>query len=283
MAERDRAAVRIELVAEGIDTELPSRWDDLRGERFVDLDDVDVIDRHARPLERLPRRLDRSEAHDLRLQRRDAGGDDPGQRADPEILGLTVGGDHDRGRAVVERTRVAGGYPPVFSEHWLQGGEHLHRGVRPRPVIAVHGGAVRQRHGDDLAVEEPAVARLYRTRLTLDRVTIHLLARDLLQIGDVFCGLPHRDIDVRILLRIASLETWVLGIGLVGESIDVSRYTLHADREEGVAFAGLDGMERHAAGLQRGGTVAVDGGAGHVQTRKDADHPAKVEALFTGW
>src|SRR5207302_5659545 len=76
MAERDRAAVRIELVAEWIDAELPCGGDHLGREGCVDFDYIDIGDRHARPLERLPRRLDRAKAHDFRLQRRDAGGDD---------------------------------------------------------------------------------------------------------------------------------------------------------------------------------------------------------------
>ena len=65
----------------------PVGRDDLRRERLVDLDQVDVVDGHAGPRERLPGRLDRAEAHDLRRQRGDAGGDDPGQRRDARARG----------------------------------------------------------------------------------------------------------------------------------------------------------------------------------------------------
>src|SRR4029077_5775945 len=46
VAEGDRATMRIELVAEGIDPQLAGRGDDLGGKGLVDLDDVDVLDRH---------------------------------------------------------------------------------------------------------------------------------------------------------------------------------------------------------------------------------------------
>ena len=54
------------------DAELPGRGDDLGGERLVDLDQVDVVDGHAGPAERLAAGLDRSEAHDLGVEGRDA-------------------------------------------------------------------------------------------------------------------------------------------------------------------------------------------------------------------
>ena len=44
----------------------------LGGERLVDLDEVDVVDRHAGPGERLAARLDRAEAHDLGVEAGDA-------------------------------------------------------------------------------------------------------------------------------------------------------------------------------------------------------------------
>src|SRR6266550_5116032 len=183
-----------------------------------------------------------------------------------ELLRPAVRRDHDRGRPVVQWTRIAGGHPPVFPERRLQGGEYLYGGVGPRPVVAAHRGTVRQRHGDDLAVEEPAVARLHGTGLALDGVAVHLLARDLLQIGDVLGRLPHRYVDVRILFGVPALEAGVLRVGLVGEAVHVARDTLDADGEEGLALAGLDGVEGHAAGLQRRGAVAVDGRAGRVET-----------------
>src|SRR5436305_9188083 len=46
MADRDRAAVRVQLVAERVDTDLAAHREDLRCERLVELHHVDVVDRH---------------------------------------------------------------------------------------------------------------------------------------------------------------------------------------------------------------------------------------------
>src|SRR5204863_9488675 len=51
MTDGDGAAVHVQLL--DVDVELLVRRDDLRGERLVDLDQVDVIDGHLRPGQRL--------------------------------------------------------------------------------------------------------------------------------------------------------------------------------------------------------------------------------------
>ena len=80
VAERDRAAVHVQLVPR--DSELLGRRDHLGGERLVDLDEVDVVDRHVGPGERPAAGLDRAEAHDLGVDGRHRAGDDAGERGD---------------------------------------------------------------------------------------------------------------------------------------------------------------------------------------------------------
>src|SRR5207248_2240791 len=65
VADRDRAAVDVELVAERVDAEVARRRDDLRRERLVDLHEVDVVDGLAGPGQGDLGRLDRAETHDL--------------------------------------------------------------------------------------------------------------------------------------------------------------------------------------------------------------------------
>src|SRR4051794_338466 len=60
MAQRDGPAVRVQLVAERVDTYAARRRDDLGRERLVDLHDVDVVDRHPGALQRLLRGVDRA-------------------------------------------------------------------------------------------------------------------------------------------------------------------------------------------------------------------------------
>src|SRR6476646_5152247 len=57
------------------DPEIVAARHDLRRERLVDLDDVDVVDRHPGLLEQRADRGDRAEAHDLRPDRGDGRGD----------------------------------------------------------------------------------------------------------------------------------------------------------------------------------------------------------------
>ena len=79
VAEGDGAAVDVQLVV--ADAELAGGGHHLGGERLVDLDEVDVIDGHAGPAQRLADGLDRAEAHDLGIEGAHAGGDDPADAA----------------------------------------------------------------------------------------------------------------------------------------------------------------------------------------------------------
>src|SRR6266705_289768 len=87
------AAVDVELV--DVDAEVAVGRDHLCGERLVDLDQVDVVDRHPGQGERPPGGLHRAVPHDLRRERRDAGRDDPGERCEAEFAGPGVGHDDD--------------------------------------------------------------------------------------------------------------------------------------------------------------------------------------------
>ena len=78
VAERDRAAVDVDLVP--VEAELATVGQHLRGERLVDLDQVERLDRHLDPVEQPADALDRGEEEPLR---RDLGlgvADDPGER-----------------------------------------------------------------------------------------------------------------------------------------------------------------------------------------------------------
>src|SRR5699024_3795790 len=62
VAERDRPAMDVERVV--VDAEVLGRRDDLRGEGFVQLDQVHVVDAEAGIGQRPPRGLDRAQTHD---------------------------------------------------------------------------------------------------------------------------------------------------------------------------------------------------------------------------
>ena len=89
----------------------------------------------AGALQRLAARLDRAETHDLRVEAGHAGRHDPRQRLDAELVRLGVAHHDHRGRAVVQRARVAGGHLAVGTEHRLQLGELLDRRAVARAVV----------------------------------------------------------------------------------------------------------------------------------------------------
>ena len=119
VADRDRAAVDVEPLV--VDAERPRRREHLRGERLVELDQVDVVDGQARAGQGHARRVDRSEAHDLRRQAADPGGDDAGERGQAELVDDPVADHDDRRGAVVERAAVAGRDRAVGPEHRVRG------------------------------------------------------------------------------------------------------------------------------------------------------------------
>src|SRR5690606_14030517 len=148
VAHGDGAAVDVELVP--VDAEVLGRRHDLGGERLVDLDQVDVVDRHAGVLQRALARLDGAHAHDLGGEARDAGGDDARERGEPELGGLRVGHDDDRGGAIVERAAVACGHDAVGTEDRVELGDRVVGDAGARAVVGGDDRAVGQRDRGDL-------------------------------------------------------------------------------------------------------------------------------------
>src|SRR4051794_12500668 len=158
VADGDRTAVHVEAV--DVDAELLVRRDHLRGERLVDLDEVDVVDRHLRASEGLLGGLDRTETHDLRRQAGDTGRHDAGEWRDAELLRLRVAHDDDRGGAVVERARVARSDPSVRTEHRLQLSHPFDSDPGARAIVLLDHPTVGQCHRRDLALPETVRDRL---------------------------------------------------------------------------------------------------------------------------
>src|ERR1019366_4860392 len=206
--QRDRPAERVELLL--VDAQLFPAGHDLGGERLVDLDDVDVADRHSRVLEQLLYRRDRPDAHDLGANRRDRRGDDARLRREAAVTGAFLGHDQERRRPVVERAGVAGSHRAALLERRAQGAELLERRTRARAVVlpdhllghvdlvalAVLVLVRGRRHRHDLPVEVPGGLRLHGARLGNDGPFGLSLAADVVLLGHVLSGEAHRDVDV---------------------------------------------------------------------------------------
>ena len=128
MAERDGAAVRVDLRHVGTGGALPAEHD--RRERLVDLDQVDVVDREPVAFEQVLGGGDRAGEHEHRVAAHEARVDDAGPRLQPERVGLLRGHEQQRAGAVADLRRGAGGVERgIAVEHRLEVGERLERGV----------------------------------------------------------------------------------------------------------------------------------------------------------
>ena len=100
MAERDGAAVRVDLVR--IDFQLADHRDGLRGKGLVELHEIDVVDRHPDFLQEVLHGKDRGHPHDLRGDAGYGVGDPLELWRDPELIGLRPGHHDDGGAGVVD-------------------------------------------------------------------------------------------------------------------------------------------------------------------------------------
>ena len=98
MAERDRAAVDVDL--RPVEAELAAVGQRLGGERLVDLDEVEGLDRQLDPVEQAADAFDRGEEQPLRLDLGLGVADDPRERREAEPLDGPLAGDDRRGGAV---------------------------------------------------------------------------------------------------------------------------------------------------------------------------------------
>ncbi len=108
MAERDGAAVDVEAIR--IERDLLEAREHLGGERFVELHEIDLVERQARELERLANRRHRTDAEPLRLDAGRRERDEPpkrGETAFPRAFGRR---DDDGGGPVACLRRVARGH-----------------------------------------------------------------------------------------------------------------------------------------------------------------------------
>ncbi len=295
MTQGDGAPVHVQLVP--LDAEVAGGGDHLGGEGLVDLDQVDVVDRHAGALEGLADGLDRAEAHDLGVEPGHAARHDACKWGDPELGCLGVAhDDHGRG-TVVQGTGVARRDGAALTEHGLQLREPLERGARAGPVVLGHHGPVGERHRDDLSLEEAVVLRTHGPGLRQQGELVLLLAAHALELGHVLGGLAHGDVDVGQAplgaprlgerrragggARLGLSEEGVVGAG-VRCTVHVAADRLDTGSHEDVTLARPDGVGGHADRLQRRGAVAVDRDTGDVvEPGEQGDDARHVVARLT--
>ena len=185
VADRDRAAVDVHALL--VDPEVAHHRERLRGERLVQLDEVDVLDRDPRAVEQLADGRDRPDAHHGGIDARDGRADEGPERLDAEIPGALLAGDHECGGAVVDPARVPGRHGAVLAERGSQARELLGGRVRPRVLVVLELAG-----GDQLVGEAALRLRGCPALLRTERERVLILARDVPALRDVLARLPHR-------------------------------------------------------------------------------------------
>ena len=160
------------LTRSGLEPQLAHDGERLRGERLVQLDEVEIVDRHARARKQLADRGNRPDTHHPRIDSGNCARDEPRERTGAERLGLPRAGHDDRSRAVVQATRVPGRHAAVGPKRGLQGGELLGRRVGPRVFVMLDAD-----DRDDLVVEPAGGERLRIALVARERKRILLFPR----------------------------------------------------------------------------------------------------------
>ncbi|GCC48215.1 hypothetical protein chiPu_0032260, partial [Chiloscyllium punctatum] len=188
--------MRIDEISVFLDAELAQAGDALRGEGLVELDQVEVRHLDAEPLDQLPGRRHRADAHDARRHRGRRKAEDFRTRGEAVPFHGDFGREDHRGGAVVDARCVARGHRARIAHDRLQLGETFERGLGARMLVLVDGDRTGLAAGhldrDDLLGEIARRDRRAGALLRADRHRILIGARDLEFLGDVLAGFRHR-------------------------------------------------------------------------------------------
>src|SRR5918992_3381659 len=152
MSERNRPTVDVDLLV--VETKLANDDEALRGERFVELDEVEVPDADTGPVEQLAHGRNGTDAHHARVDSRHGAADERPERLGAKLLRLPLARDHQGGCTVVDATRVAGRHAPALAERGRERRQLL--GARVGTRMLVTRNAV---DGNELVVEASGLRR----------------------------------------------------------------------------------------------------------------------------
>src|SRR5882672_7657382 len=252
MAKRDAAAVDVDLL--GVEREVADAGDRLRRERFVELDEIDLIDRETCALERFLRRRNWPEAHAARIDTSHRGRNDARER----LFGARA--DQEGRRSIVDSARAGCRDRAVLLERGLQLRDRFHRRAGAWILILRKRRAVGEGNRHQLVREYALLERPLGALLALHRKRILLGARDLVALCHDFRGLAERDRPFLFHARIHEAPTDG-GIGRLGwfsapRLARLERYVggacnaLDAARDERLPFARLDRLRGTGGGLE---------------------------------
>ena len=297
VAEGDCAAVRVDARVVVGKAEVAQHREALRGEGFIQLDDVDLRQRQTGQLQHLAGGRRWAHAHDAR---RDASGrhaDDAGARREPMTGCARFVGEEQRTGAVVDARRIAGRHGAVGLHDAFELGQRVERGLTRMLVLRDDDGlALLLRDGDrrDLGIEEAAPLCGDRLQLRRESHAVLRLALDLEFGGDVFGRLGHRidavqflhqlvdeaPADGRVVDRVVAAEC---GLGLRHHERRAA-HAFDAAGDHQLRLAALDGARCGADRVHPRTAQAVDRRARHAdrQPGQQRRHARDVAVVFAG-
>ena len=232
-------------------------------------------------LERLLRRRDRAEAHELRLDARVRERHEPHARLELELRGGLLRGEERRGGAVGQPRRVPGGHATGGAERRPQLGEPLERRVGAEELVALgdRPAVVREDgHRDDVLVHDAVVPGA--RRLLLRAQTANASAASFVSSGKASCRFsavwPMTAADSSTIRS----ET-KRGLKSTSVAHRVVAHVLDAADEDDVGGAHRDLSRSGGGGGERAGAHAVDGEArnGLRQPGEQRDVATEGQAL----
>ena len=273
VAERDRAAVEVQhLVA---NAEFAHARQGLRGEGLVEFDDVDRADLDIGALQRLARRRDRADAHDVRLAAGHRHRGEARQRLKVVALGEFFRADEHRGGAVGQRRRGAGGDRALLVEGRLQPSQRLGRGVGADAAVLFHRRPVGF-DGHDLVGQLAGGLRGGGLLVAAQRQFLLRRAGDLPAPRHILRRLAHRHVGAGHLGVQRRVRHRVEAAGRH------ARHALDAGADEGLAGAKADLPGGDMDRVHRGAAEPVDGCAPDAQRQVglQRDEARHVEPLL---
>ena len=302
----DGAAVDVDLAH--VEVQLTRDGDGLRGEGFVGLDEVDVVDGHAGLGHGLTGGGNGTDAHDLGIDAALAPADELRHGLEVILLDGLAGGENDGGSAVVDAGGVAGGHAlnvlagirlmdlgglegvddlvlnalGTDRERALELGKTLGRGAGTGELILLELDDLLldlDGNGNDLGIKAAGSLRGLGLLLGGSAEGVKLLAGDAPNVADVLGGGAHVVVIERIpqaVLDHGVDELLVAHAGApagVGRGIGSGAHVLGTAADDDVGVAGEDGAAGLDDGLHAGAADHADGvgGNGVGQARAHAD------------
>ena len=281
-------AVDVELLHR--DAQLVAAVDNLRGERFVQFPQIDVVHGQAVTLEQLRNRIDRADTHFVRLATGDAEAAEDTHRLDVLLLGYGAVHNHAHRGAIRQLGGVTGGDELVRATNRLQALQTFDGGARTVALVAIQshflladftGFLVLDQHlhgvRHDLVGELAAFLAGRNALLADQRVLVLRLTTDVVACSNDVGSLDHRHVQLGLVL----LDP------LVGPHVHVDLVVLaQADRldaagDDGRNLFGNDALGGDGNRLQTGAAETVDRQAsgGDRQTATDGSQAGHVLAL----